>query len=1354
MQENSSFRDLGRKRVEEWRLRQERVLAPPTPLLGHVASPQEKRLQAPQEDNQLYWAGLNDKQGGSRVGGDNGKYLLHIFRRQDINAVIAHRVLGVARAGKYNANDHPLFCIPPRSTFRRRLLSLITHRFFDPFILCCIIMNCAIEVLHIPSLSGFVWAREVRAVSEIVFLIIFTIEALLKVCALGFVWGRDTYLRNAWNVVDFAVLLLGYLMVVLDKGGSFSIIRIVRIFRPLRGLSHTSSIHILIEAYVLAVPIIFEVLLLLALIVFMFAILGVQLWNGSMHQRCYAYPLKSESLYLGTMGYDFDAYFARNETRLEGVDVGTQLNPPLLVQNDSTIPCGGGRGCGSGVRGFDLKCEIHVSVIHSYVANFDNIVSSLFQVVRVITLDDWPDEMFDVQDASHTMAWVYFIILTIVGGYFLLYMVTSVLTVAFAEAKHSASRAVQNEVVPQGTMGKAPMATSVYLYSRDPDKKIFQSKLHAIDSAMLEDERGVDKSQTNAELTVEKYFGVHKYLEEYRLDLKKQKQKNLGIERRVQHLNQLREILEDDDEAARGEQVGQIRKIPDSLRVDTLLGLNVFQFLLAVASPLVILPDMTPQLALTESESQSTALGSEAGRTLRMKIRGLVDSKPFLFVMLAITMIAVVALASDYDGISEEHEYTVYVIGLVCFGVFVFEFILKMVALGPKGYVKDKFNILDLAVLLMMVPDLFVKTIGINALRAFRALRLLGFLSSYQKEMLASLGTAVPDLTAVLVLLLLFVFMCSLLGISLFEGTFPEESRESFDSLWEASLLIFIMVAGDGWTPITRTAVQATNPWAAVFFVLVFFFGTVLIMSMVPAVLIDRMTAALRHKRKKISQDALRQLEVMGIARDPNALSSAILERREAEETKQRFLETPRWKLRRWEELGVERGTVLTLLGNWKAEFSLRKRRPYWVNTLTGAKVWDNPTAASPTIPVTNLQVGLELEVWQKGNWHPATVLGIRDNGTATLILHSTQDVQHSVGPSFLRETPHTAGNPLAHSATEKYSPAHELLRSFTLLNAYNHPDMGGFMLLWCALSKRGKERIEQVWADQGGRDALLFALSEDGTLTPMPQPFHDEDQRQDEQAPSSSASEDEDDDDDDDDDGGGGEEPNNINTSPDIQKRNPLASHYFEGDEEERDEVQDASFRAVGSLRHKRRPFKSNVPPDHPNPLDRHFPKKNKKQKKKRSKKVHIVIPATGEVEVINDAKDGLDEDCQGIGGACVAMATETLELVRNPPDQNRAFEATRDDASVYNADHNYAKKAPQLTSMKLRSASHSVIQSYTLDDPSLKIANRSLSLFSRESLLRRALSVIVFHKFFNDFMLVVVGVNAGITPYPIPHG
>lgn len=44
---------------------------------------------------------------------------------------------------------------------------------------------------------------------EYVFLVIFTLEAIMKITAYGFMLHSGAYLRNGWNILDFIIVVIG-----------------------------------------------------------------------------------------------------------------------------------------------------------------------------------------------------------------------------------------------------------------------------------------------------------------------------------------------------------------------------------------------------------------------------------------------------------------------------------------------------------------------------------------------------------------------------------------------------------------------------------------------------------------------------------------------------------------------------------------------------------------------------------------------------------------------------------------------------------------------------------------------------------------------------------------------------------------------------------------------------------------------------------------------------------------------------------------------------------------------------------------------------------------------------------------
>ena len=74
-------------------------------------------------------------------------------------------------------------------------LAVTSHKFFEGFIILVIGLNCI-------TLAQSDSTREETPVEkqiDLTFNIIYTIEMVLRVCALGFVFNTGAYLRSYWN---------------------------------------------------------------------------------------------------------------------------------------------------------------------------------------------------------------------------------------------------------------------------------------------------------------------------------------------------------------------------------------------------------------------------------------------------------------------------------------------------------------------------------------------------------------------------------------------------------------------------------------------------------------------------------------------------------------------------------------------------------------------------------------------------------------------------------------------------------------------------------------------------------------------------------------------------------------------------------------------------------------------------------------------------------------------------------------------------------------------------------------------------------------------------------------------------
>ena len=77
---------------------------------------------------------------------------------------------------------------------------------------------------------------KVISVLDLIMTIIFTLEALLKILAVGFLLNKkSSYLRQPWNVLDFAIVVCAIISQSIDADISFiKVLRVARILRPLR----------------------------------------------------------------------------------------------------------------------------------------------------------------------------------------------------------------------------------------------------------------------------------------------------------------------------------------------------------------------------------------------------------------------------------------------------------------------------------------------------------------------------------------------------------------------------------------------------------------------------------------------------------------------------------------------------------------------------------------------------------------------------------------------------------------------------------------------------------------------------------------------------------------------------------------------------------------------------------------------------------------------------------------------------------------------------------------------------------------------------------------------------------------
>lgn len=88
------------------------------------------------------------------------------------------------------------------------LYFFINYRWFDRFILSCIIMNAVVLGMfdYTDRDSINTYNKILNYISD-AFTAVFFMEASFKICAMGFVMHPLAYLRDPWNISDFIIVI-------------------------------------------------------------------------------------------------------------------------------------------------------------------------------------------------------------------------------------------------------------------------------------------------------------------------------------------------------------------------------------------------------------------------------------------------------------------------------------------------------------------------------------------------------------------------------------------------------------------------------------------------------------------------------------------------------------------------------------------------------------------------------------------------------------------------------------------------------------------------------------------------------------------------------------------------------------------------------------------------------------------------------------------------------------------------------------------------------------------------------------------------------------------------------------------
>uniref|UniRef100_A0A7N5ZVZ6 Voltage-dependent T-type calcium channel subunit alpha n=1 Tax=Anabas testudineus TaxID=64144 RepID=A0A7N5ZVZ6_ANATE len=835
------------------------------------------------------------------------------------------------------------WCLKMVSSMLVILLNCVTLGMFHP----CEDIDCNSERCRIlQDFDDFIFA-------------FFAIEMVIKMVALG-IFGKKCYLGDTWNRLDFFIVLAGMLEYSLNlQNVSLSAVRTVRVLRPLRAINRVPSMRILVTLLLDTLPMLGNVLLLCFFVFFIFGIVGVQLWAGLLRNRCFVEDNFSFPLSVKLQKY----YHTENDDE----------NPFICSQPRDN----GMRDCSSVPKLYEeggLQCNLD---IHSYnstdnttcvnwnqyytncsagpfnpfkgAINFDNICYAWIAIFQVITLEGWVDIMYFVMDAHSFYNFIYFILLIIIGSFFMINLCLVVIATQFSETKQRESQLMKEQRVR--FMSNASTLASLSEPGSCYDE-LLKYLVHIIRKGAKQVAHICRILARRAGLNIAASPpATEPQRSQSRRRRKSSRQGSVSVHHMVHHHHHhhhhyhlgngsvrgggsMRCLEGRDVEAgAHNNNGGQLALTPPSCVTGAISDTNIAALSNPAAafslSPSVSVSDLSHlaagqlscQLSARDLSTTSSAMDTAAltldpescpfcakalaneseggtegnetpgdsdsdgvyeftqdlhhrdrrdsrqpkkkhrrlGKTAAKVVhfwrlvcdtfRKIVDSKYFGRGIMIAILINTLSMGIEYHEQPDELTNALEISNIVFTSLFSLEMLLKILVYGPFGYIKNPYNIFDGIIVVISVWEIVGQQGGgLSVLRTFRLMRVLKlvrFMPALQRQLVVLMKT-MDNVATFCMLLMLFIFIFSILGMHLFGCKFGSESngdtlpdRKNFDSLLWAIVTVFQILTQEDWNKVLYNGMASTSPVAALYFIALMTFGNYVLFNLLVAILVE-----------------------------------------------------------------------------------------------------------------------------------------------------------------------------------------------------------------------------------------------------------------------------------------------------------------------------------------------------------------------------------------------------------------------------------------------------------------------------------------------------------------------------------
>ncbi|XP_076261232.1 sodium voltage-gated channel paralytic isoform X20 [Rhynchophorus ferrugineus] len=692
-----------------------------------------------------------------------------------------------------------LWILDPFNPIRRVAIYILVHPLFSLFIITTILVNCILMIMPTtPTVES----------TEVIFTGIYTFESAVKVMARGFILQPFTYLRDAWNWLDFVVIALAYVTMGIDLG-NLAALRTFRVLRALKTVAIVPGLKTIVGAVIESVKNLRDVIILTMFSLSVFALMGLQIYMGVLTQKCIKnFPMDGS---WGNLTDENWERFNQNDTN-------------WYYDENGEIPlCGNSSGAGQCRPGYMCLQGYGDNPNYGYTS-FDTFGWAFLSAFRLMTQDYWENLYQLVLRSAGPWHMLFFIVIIFLGSFYLVNLILAIVAMSYDELQ---KKAEEEEAAEEEAIREAEKAAQAKQDRADARAAAAEEAARAAAAGAAAGSTDIVKSPSD--------FSCHSY--ELFVNQPKGQDDNNKEKMSIRS-----EGLDSDGPTS---QICEKVKTLDNPFVENLTQRQT----VVDMKDVMVLNDIIEQAAgremndgehvavyyfsannnenNPEEPDEPTLRERLLENTLKIidifcvwdccwcwlqiqKYVALIVFDPFveLFITLCI-VVNTLFMALDHHNMDPDLEKALKSGNYFFTATFMIEATFKLVAMSPKYYFQEGWNIFDFIIVALSLLELGLEGVqGLSVLRSFRLLRVFKLAKSWPtlNLLISIMGRTMGALGNLTFVLCIIIFIFAVMGMQLFGKNywdnvdrFPDHQmpRWNFTDFMHSFMIVFRVLCGE-----------------------------------------------------------------------------------------------------------------------------------------------------------------------------------------------------------------------------------------------------------------------------------------------------------------------------------------------------------------------------------------------------------------------------------------------------------------------------------------------------------------------------------------------------------------------------